>query len=35
MNDIGLILKNALDRNLIIKGGGHKMAAGFTIEKKN
>ena len=32
--DIGLAIKNAFDYNLILKGGGHKMAAGFSIEKK-
>ena len=31
--DIGLVIKNAFDRKLIEKGGGHKMAAGFTITK--
>ena len=32
--DLGLVFKNALDKKLILKGGGHKMAAGFSIEKK-
>jgi single-stranded-DNA-specific exonuclease len=32
--DIGLAIKNAFDYNLILRGGGHKMAAGFSIEKK-
>ena len=32
--DIGLSIKIALDNDLIIKGGGHKMAAGFVIKKK-
>ena len=31
--DIGLAIKNALDQKLIIKGGGHKMAAGFSLKK--
>ena len=33
--DIGLVFKNALDNKLIIKGGGHKMAAGFSLDKNN
>ena len=33
--DIGLCIKNALDINLILKGGGHKMAAGFSLKKIN
>ena len=33
--DIGLVIKNAFDKKLIVKGGGHKMAAGFTIKKNN
>ena len=33
--DIGIVIKNALDNKLIVKGGGHKMAAGFTIKKEN
>jgi len=31
--DIGLAINNALDQNLIINGGGHKMAAGFSLKK--
>ena len=31
--NIGIILKNALDKNLIIKGGGHRMAGGFVLKK--
>ena len=31
--DIGVVFKNALDAKLIIKGGGHKMAAGFSMNK--
>ena len=33
--DIGLVFNNALNSKLINKGGGHKMAAGFSIEKSN
>ena len=33
--DIGVVFKNALDIKLIIKGGGHKMAAGFSMNKNN
>ena len=28
-------MKNALDGNILLSGGGHNMAAGFTLEKKN
>ena len=31
--DIGLAINNAHDQNLIINGGGHKMAAGFSLKK--
>ncbi|MDA7472649.1 single-stranded-DNA-specific exonuclease RecJ [Candidatus Pelagibacter ubique] len=31
--DIGRVIKNSLDKNIIIKGGGHNMAAGFTLDK--
>ena len=31
--DIGLAINNALDQKLIINGGGHKMAAGFSLKK--
>ena len=31
--NIGRSIKNALDNNIIINGGGHNMAAGFTIKK--
>ena len=31
--DVGLGIKNAYDKDIILKGGGHKMAAGFTIKK--
>ena len=33
--DIGVAIKNSKDSNLIINGGGHKMAAGFTLTKEN
>ena len=32
--DIGLEILNLVENKIIIKGGGHKMAAGFTIDKK-
>ena len=33
--DIGVAIKNSLDSKIIISGGGHKMAAGFTLTKNN
>ena len=33
--NIGRVIKNLLDNNIIISGGGHNMAAGFTLEKSN
>jgi len=33
--NIGRAIKNSFDKNIIIAGGGHNMAAGFTLEKKN
>ena len=30
---IGSIIRNALDQDLLISGGGHNMAAGFTLKK--
>ena len=33
--NIGRVIKNLLDNDIIIGGGGHNMAAGFTLEKKN
>ena len=33
--NIGLSIKNALDNNIILGGGGHNMAAGFTLKKTN
>ena len=33
--NIGRTIKISLDKNLIINGGGHNMAAGFTLKKNN
>jgi single-stranded-DNA-specific exonuclease len=33
--NIGRVIKNSLDKGLIIGGGGHNMAAGFTLNKVN
>ncbi|MDA9662278.1 single-stranded-DNA-specific exonuclease RecJ [Candidatus Pelagibacter sp.] len=33
--NIGRVIKNSLDKNIIINGGGHNMAAGFTLNKDN
>ena len=33
--NIGRVIKNLLDKNIIIGGGGHNMAAGFTLDKEN
>ena len=33
--NIGRVIKNLLDENIIIGGGGHNMAAGFTLSKEN
>ena len=33
--DIGRVIKNSLDKNIIVNGGGHNMAAGFTLKKDN
>ena len=33
--NIGRAIKNALDNNIILSGGGHSMAAGFTLKKDN
>ncbi len=33
--NIGHAIKNSLDKNIIITGGGHNMAAGFTLKKAN
>lgn len=32
--NLGKYIKNAIDKNLILNGGGHNMAAGFTIKKE-
>ena len=32
--NFGKYIKNAIDKNLILNGGGHNMAAGFTIKKE-
>ena len=33
--NIGILIKLLIDRNIIDKGGGHNMAAGFTMKKDN
>ena len=33
--NIGNLMKLLIDKRIIISGGGHNMAAGFTIKKKN
>jgi single-stranded-DNA-specific exonuclease len=33
--NFGILIKSLLDKNIIIKGGGHNMAAGFTMNKNN
>ena len=33
--NIGHAIKKSLDKNIIIGGGGHNMAAGFTLKKSN
>ena len=33
--NIGRVIKNSLDKNIILVGGGHNMAAGFTLNKQN
>ena len=33
--NIGLTIKNSLDKGIILNGGGHNMAAGFTLKKNN
>jgi single-stranded-DNA-specific exonuclease len=33
--NIGRVIKNSLDQEIIIGGGGHNMAAGFTLNKTN
>ena len=33
--DIGRVIKNLLNEKLILNGGGHNMAAGFTLKNEN
>ena len=33
--NIGILIKLLIDNNIIVKGGGHNMAAGFTMKKNN
>ena len=33
--NLGRVIKRALDKNLILNGGGHSMAAGFSLKKEN
>jgi len=33
--NIGYLIKSLIDNNIILSGGGHNMAAGFTMEKTN
>jgi single-stranded-DNA-specific exonuclease len=33
--NIGRVINNSLDQCIILKGGGHNMAAGFTLNKAN
>ena len=33
--NIGRLIKNLLDKDMLIGGGGHNMAAGFTLNKEN
>ena len=33
--NLGRAIKTALDKNLILNGGGHSMAAGFSLKKEN
>ena len=33
--NIGKIIKTLIDKNIVEKGGGHNMAAGFSIKKEN
>ena len=33
--NIGYLIKSLIDNNIIDKGGGHNMAAGFTMKKTN
>ena len=33
--NIGRAIKNSIDKKIVISGGGHNMAAGFTLKKDN
>ena len=33
--NIGRVIKNLLDEDIIVSGGGHNMAAGFSLSKEN
>ncbi|WP_415279122.1 single-stranded-DNA-specific exonuclease RecJ [Candidatus Pelagibacter sp. Uisw_094] len=33
--NIGRVIKNSLDKGIIVNGGGHNMAAGFTLNREN
>ena len=33
--NIGRLVKKLIDKNIVINGGGHNMAAGFTLKKSN
>jgi len=33
--NIGYLIKSLIDNNIIVSGGGHNMAAGFTMKKNN
>tara|TARA_B100001093_G_scaffold472747_1_gene496120 strand:+ start:77 stop:1123 length:1047 start_codon:yes stop_codon:yes gene_type:complete len=33
--NLGRVIKNSYTKGLIVNGGGHKMAAGFTLKKEN
>ena len=33
--NIGKVIKHSLDHNIILSGGGHSAAAGFTLKKEN
>jgi single-stranded-DNA-specific exonuclease len=33
--NIGRVIKNSLDKGIIVNGGGHNMAAGFTLNRDN
>ena len=33
--DIGKVIKNLIDKDIILSGGGHSMAAGFSLKSEN